>query len=143
MPDIYHLFPVHAPVASVYDAVSTPAGLISWWAVTCSGVPVTDGVYEFGFGPEYQWKVRVTRCEKDAAIEWEFVTAMDDWMGTRVGFELRDAGEGTEVAFHHTGWAEATPHFRTSSFCWAMYLRLLKRFVEFGEVVTYEDRLES
>jgi hypothetical protein len=33
-------------------------------------------------------------------------------------------------------------HYRTSSFCWAMYLRLLKRYVEHGEVVPYEKRLD-
>ena len=32
-------------------------------------------------------------------------------------------------------------HFRISSYCWAMYLRVLKRGVEFGEAVPYKDRL--
>ena len=31
----------------------------------------------------------------------------------------------------------------TSTFCWAMYLRLLKRFVEAGEVVPYAERLDA
>lgn len=46
------------------------------------------------------------------------------------------------MQFWHRGWLEANVHYRTSSFCWAMYLRLLKRWVEAGEVVPYERRLE-
>jgi hypothetical protein len=67
---------------------------------------------------------------------------MDDWMGTRVGVSLKPTGSGTEVSFRHSGWAEVTPHFRTSSCCWAMYLRILRRHIEHGEVVPYEERLE-
>ena len=37
----------------------------------------------------------------------------------------------------------ANAHYRTSAFCWAMYLRLLKKYVETGEVVPYERRLEA
>jgi Activator of Hsp90 ATPase homolog 1-like protein len=31
---------------------------------------------------------------------------------------------------------------KISSYCWAMYLRILKRYVEFGEEVPYEKRLQ-
>ncbi|MCH8956850.1 SRPBCC domain-containing protein, partial [candidate division KSB1 bacterium] len=37
---------------------------------------------------------------------------------------------------------EANEHYRVSCYCWAMYLRLLKRYVEHGETVPYEDRLD-
>lgn len=47
-----------------------------------------------------------------------------------------------EVLFYHTGWKEANAHYRISAFCWAMYLRLLKRYVESGERVRYEERLD-
>ncbi|HMY76632.1 MAG TPA: SRPBCC domain-containing protein, partial [Blastocatellia bacterium] len=68
--------------------------------------------------------------------------AMDDWMNARVGFRLEERDGATQVRFHHTGWPEASEHYRISSFCWAMYLRLLKRYVEFGEVVPYDQRLD-
>ena len=139
MAEILHRFVIHAPVGRVCEALVTPAGLDSWWTVTPAE---HDGVYEFGFGPEYQWRAVVVRRELDSMIEWELTDAMEDWMGTRLGFVLRPSGDGTEVEFHHAGWAEASPHFRTTSYCWAMYLRLLKRFVEAGEVVPYVDRLE-
>ncbi len=60
-----------------------------------------------------------------------------------MGFALAPMEGGTHVAFSHTGWPAANAHFRTSSFCWAMYLRLFKRYVEAGEVVPYARRLDA
>ncbi len=55
--------------------------------------------------------------------------------------EHEQRGEVTQVRFEHTGWPVANDHYRISNYCWAMYLRLLKRYVEAGEVVPYEKRL--
>ncbi|MBI3448600.1 MAG: hypothetical protein HY049_06775 [Acidobacteria bacterium] len=46
------------------------------------------------------------------------------------------------MRFHHTGWPTANEHWRVSCYCWAMYLRLMRRFIEHGETVPYEDRLD-
>lgn len=47
------------------------------------------------------------------------------------------------MKFHHVGWPEANDHYRTSCYCWAMYLRLLKRYVELGETVACATQLEA
>jgi hypothetical protein len=47
------------------------------------------------------------------------------------------------VQFWYRGWPDPNAHYRTSSFRWAMYLRLLKRWAETGEVVPYLRRLEA
>ena len=44
------------------------------------------------------------------------------------------------MRFHHTGWPDAGEHYRTSSHL-ALYLRILRCFVEHGETVPYADRL--
>lgn len=76
----------------------------------------------------------------DTEFELEMTESDKDWHGTRVGFVL-DAKDGvTQVRFAHTGSPEANDHYRGSCFCWALYLRLLKRYVEHGEVVPYDDR---
>jgi hypothetical protein len=41
-----------------------------------------------------------------------------------------------------TGWPVDNEHWRISCYCWAMYLRLLRRYLEHGEIVPYERRLE-
>ena len=68
---------------------------------------------------------------------------MDEWQGTRVGFSLTPLGDHTQVSFRHTGWAGASPHFRSTAYCWAAYLRVLRRHLEYGEGVPYEQRLDA
>ncbi len=85
----------------------------------------------------------MTRCVRGSEFELEIVRADRDWMGTRVGFQMTGVGEETHVSFHHTGWREAGRHYRISNYCWAMYLRILKRHLEHGESVPYEQRLDA
>ena len=59
-----------------------------------------------------------------------------------VGFSLSDANGKTWLEFRHTGWPHANQHYRISCHCWAMYLRVLRRSLEHGETVPYEQRLD-
>ncbi len=141
MHDIVHDFPISASPADVFRAVSTPVGLNAWWTKDCDGVPEVGRRYSLGFGPGYDWEGLVTACIDSATFELELCEAMPDWTGTRVGFVLEDTSGSTLVRFRHSGWPSVNSHFRTSSYCWAMYLRIMKRWVEHGEEVPYADRL--
>ena len=44
------------------------------------------------------------------------------------------------VYFAHSGWKNANDHMYITNYCWALYLRLLKRYVERGEIVPYPER---
>jgi uncharacterized protein YndB with AHSA1/START domain len=143
MADILHDLPIAAPAARVFEMVSTPGGLDRWWSLRSEGKPHVGAVYALDFGPGYQWSARVSRCETMRAFELTLVDAMPDWVGTRVRFTLdAPSSASTQLHFTHEGWPSATEHYRISSYCWAMYLRLLRRTVEIGEVVPYEQRLD-
>ena len=145
MADILHDFPIAAPPARVFEAVSTPAGLDRWWSRGADGRPERGATYALDFGPGYDdWQARVTACEPSHTFELELVKAIPDWIGTRVRFELAPASPAsTQLRFAHLGWPTASEHYRVSSYCWAMYLRLLRRNVETGEVVPYAERLDA
>jgi hypothetical protein len=68
--------------------------------------------------------------------------ANPNWKGTRVGFCLHGE-QTTNVRFYHTGWPMANEHWRISCYCRAMYLRILRRYLEHGESVPYETRLDA
>ena len=140
MADIFHDFPVNASSDKVFQAISTAAGLAAWWTKRSSGEPALESEYQLWFGPEYDWRAAVTKCVPDVEFELKLTKAMEDWLGTLVGFLLKESDGTTQVSFYHTGWPEANDHYRGSSFCWALYLRLLKRYIENNEVVAYEDR---
>lgn len=142
MAEILHDFPVNAPPGRVFQMFATPAGLDRWWTLSSTGGGKVGEDVELNFGPPYEWRAMVTRAVPDREYELEMTVAMGDWQGTRVGVRLEPSPLGTQVSFYHTGWREASDHLRTTSYCWAMYLRILKRYLEQGETVPYERRLD-
>ncbi len=143
MSDILHDFPIAVPAGRVFAAVSKPEGLDAWWTKRSAGVPTLGAEYELWFGPEHDWRARVTRCVPGSEFELEMVQADEDWLGTRVGFSLTSGNGFTQLRFRHTGWPAANEHYRISCYCWAMYLRILRRYLEHGESVGYEERLDA
>ena len=142
MADIYHDLVINAPADQVFAGVSTPDGLNTWWTKTASGDAAIDAKFLLGFGADYQWKARITRFEPAKHIEFTMIEAHDDWLHTKIGVEISDLGERTKVKFYHTGWPELNDHYKGSVYCWGQYLRILKRYLEYGETVAYENRLE-
>ena len=141
MPDIFSDLPIGARIERVFDAVSTPAGLDAWWTKTCTGAPNEGTEFALGFGPGYDWRARVTKCRPNTEFELQLVDADPDWTGTRVRFQLESTNGSTQLRFAHIGWSTANEHWRISCYCWPIYLRLLRRWLEYGEVVPYERRL--
>lgn len=143
MADIFHYFPINAPRAKVFEGIATPKGLDTWWSKSAKGNPAIGEVYGLFFGVGYNWEAVVSKFVPANAFELTMTKADPDWMNSKVGFTLTDKNNVTEVHFYHTGWKEDNEHYRISNYCWAMYLRILKRFIEFGEEVPYEDRLNA
>lgn len=106
------------------------------------GTAVIGSIYTLDFGPEYVWKAEVTRYALDVEFELLMTDANKDWIGTSVGFRLEPREDVTWVRFYHKDWPAPNEHFRISSNCWALYLRVLRRHLEYSESVPYEDRLE-
>ncbi len=142
MADILHDFSTEVSPDQVFQAVSTPEHLDHWWTKRSRGEAVEGAEYELWFGPDYDWRATVTRCVPGSEFELELIRAEPDWIGTRVGFRFESTRSGTQVRFYHSGWAGPTEHYRVSSYCWALYLRILRRYLEHGETVRYEDRLD-
>jgi uncharacterized protein YndB with AHSA1/START domain len=141
MADIFHYFLINASLEKVFESVSTPKGLDLWWSKSSTGKPAIEETYQLSFGPEYNWSAVVSKYVPTIEFELTIRDAHTDWTNTKVGFSLIDKNSITEVHFYHTGWKEDNEHYRISSYCWAMYLRILKRNLEFGEEVPYEERL--
>jgi uncharacterized protein YndB with AHSA1/START domain len=140
--DILQDFPIKATPDRVFRAVSDPASIDEWWTQRCSGQPAVGATYDLDFGPEYLWRAVVTKSVADTAFELRLTEADADWIGSVVGFELMPSASGTQVRFYHRGWREPNEHYRISSHCWAMYLRILRRHLEHGESVPYDRRLD-
>ncbi len=145
MADLFYDLTIRARREHVFELVSTPAGLNAWWTLDCAGLPAAGQRYTFDFGPGYRWQGEVVACETPRLVEWVFKDADPDWLGTclRIALFIGDHEGYTTVRFAHTGWPSRNAHCRVSSYCWAMYLRQLKRVAEHHRPVPYEQRLDD
>lgn len=143
MASIYHHFIVNNRIDDIFDLISSPSGISKWWSKGSNGVARINSSYELYFGEGFNWEARVTKLIPNQEFELTIINASEYWINTKVGFNLKDLGNQTEVNFYHSGWLEESDHFKISSYCWAMYLRVLKRYLEYGEEVPYEYRLET
>ena len=139
--DIVHYFLVNSSIESVYKAISTSSGIAKWWAREAEGHSELGALLDLDFGPGYQWQAQVTQMVPPTEFELVLVKADPDWVDSTVGFQLTAIQKATDVRFFHRGWKEANEHYYISCYCWAMYLRIMKRYVEHGEEVAYEERL--
>jgi uncharacterized protein YndB with AHSA1/START domain len=98
MANIVQQFTVKATPDRVFEAVGTPEGLARWWTKSSEGTPQEGAEYTLFFGPEYDWRARVTRYRPYSGFELEITKAHPDWVGTRVGCELEPEGKGTQGA---------------------------------------------
>jgi uncharacterized protein YndB with AHSA1/START domain len=142
MADILQDFPIRATPDRVFAAVSDPARLDQWWTLRSTGEPTVGATYELDFGPRYQWRAVVERAIPGSAFALRLTVADSDWLQTVVEFELSPSKSGTQVRFAHRGWPDVNEHCRISTHCWALYLRVLRRHLEYGETVPYDKRLE-
>ncbi len=140
MASILHDLVIYGDIEKVFEAVSVPKILDEWWTKRCAGLPETGGEYEFYFAPDCIWEGKVTNFKLNKSIEFTMTKSDDDWLGTKLGFELEQRGNNTKLMFYHSDWKEANEHFRVSSYCWAIYLRILKGYLEKGIKVAYEER---
>ena len=143
MPDIFHNFTIAARRGAVFEAITTPKGLDEWWTKSSSGDPRSGAIYELDFGPGFSWRARVTQVVPNEAFELQLIQADDDWTDTRIRFDLTTNSGITAVRFRHLGWQSTNDVYRVSCYCWAAYFRILRRYLEHGERVPYERRLDA
>ena len=134
MPDIRHRVVMSAPLDRVYSAIATKDGLSDWW--TRDGVrgESTEGsTIEFYFGqPEPAAVMEVTRLDPDGQVSWSCVGGADEWVGTKLNFELASQDDETVVLFTHADWRDPSDFMAHCSARWAYFLLSLKSLVETG-----------
>ena len=132
MVDILHRVGITAPRDAVYRALTTTEGLAAWWTNDVHGDGAPGGVLEFRFGPAGGFDMKVLELQPAERVLWEVVDGPEEWIGTRIGWELRTDGEWTIVLFAHRGWREPVEFMHHCSTKWATFLMSLKAFVETG-----------
>ena len=150
MATIYHQVWINAPVAKVYEAISTGDGLSSWWAPHTSTETDAGLVLAHSPGAEHgDVKMKVLDTVQDRRVEWEIISThpkrspASAWTGTHIIFEITErenpgpwpgiSNGGRHMAvleFRHSGWDESSAYFGFCNFAWGETLLMLKQWCE-------------
>src|SRR5215467_12934833 len=103
MHDILHRVGIKASPSDVYNALATCEGLAAWWTTTLGDSKV-GGIIEFRFGPRGGFDMRVLDLMPGKHVLWQVVDGPQDWIDTRIRFDLTQDGDYTIVLFKHEGW---------------------------------------
>jgi uncharacterized protein YndB with AHSA1/START domain len=129
--DILHRVGIKSAPSAVYEALTTKKGLAAWWTNDTQGETSVGGVIKFRF-PLGGFDMKVVELVPEQRVLWNVVEGPEEWVGTKVSFELRKDGDYTLVIFKHRGWKEPVEFMHHCSTKWAVYLMSLKTLVETG-----------
>lgn len=140
MYDILHDLIIDAPAAKIFAAITEPIHLNNWWTKEASGIAQVGQEYRLYFSAEYDWYAEVSICEVEHQFELKMTKADGDWNPTRFGFILTQQEQGVLLSHYHKNWQSTNHHYRRSNYSWAQLLRILKNYVEKGEIVPFAHR---
>jgi len=126
VPDIRHSLRVAAPAEAIHRLVSTAQGLTEWWA---ADVTETTGAVELGFF-QRQTVYRLQALAGHPNRVQLLCEAGQEWSGTRLVFELSQAGSGTLLRFTHAGWQSETDYFVSCNTVWGELMFRLQAAAE-------------
>jgi uncharacterized protein YndB with AHSA1/START domain len=132
MVDILHRVGVISSPDQVYAALTTVDGLAGWWTRDTDGDGEVGGVLRFRF-PVGGFDMKVLESRPGELVRWEVADGPAEWIGTRVGFELKREESYTIVLFRHEGWREPVEFMYHCSTKWATFLMSLKALIETGK----------
>ena len=133
MVDILHKVGAKASKEAFYKALTTIDGLASWWTIETEGDAGVGGVIHFRFGTLGFFKMKVLELKSASRVVWEVMDGPEDWIGTRVIFDLKQEDDFAIVLFRHAGWREPSEGMHHCSTKWAIFLMSLKALVETGK----------
>jgi len=133
MVDILHKVGIKSSSQNdVYKALTTVDGLSAWWTNNTQGENKVGGVLRFRFGAG-GFDMKVLELQTGRHVLWQVVDGPQEWMDTKISFDLRQEGEWTLVLFKHEGWKEPVEFMHHCSTKWGVFLLSLKSLLETGK----------
>jgi uncharacterized protein YndB with AHSA1/START domain len=140
MPDILHRVGLKsATPKKTYQALTTLEGLAGWWTNDTQGDSKVGGVIKFRFGELGGFDMKVLELDPAKRVLWQVIDGPEEWIGTKVRFDLKQDGDFTIVLFKHEGWKEAGEFMHHCTTKWGVFLLSLKALVETGKGAAYPN----
>lgn len=137
MADILHRVGIKSSSDQVYKALSTIEGLSGWWTTSTSGGSRVGEAINFRFVADDKeiggFEMKVLELQPAKQVLWQVLDGPEDWIGTKINFELKQEGDFSIVLFEHRGWREPNEFMHHCSTKWATFMMSLKSLVETGK----------
>ena len=143
MVDILHKVGVKTSSADgVYETLTSIESLCGWWTIDTRGQSKVGEVIQFRFGGDRGFDMRVLELDPARRVLWQVVDGPEEWIGTRISFELDQRGDWTIVLFKHEGWKEPVEFMHHCSTKWAVFLLSLKSLLETGKGAPWPNEIK-
>jgi uncharacterized protein YndB with AHSA1/START domain len=116
----------------IFQAITTEAGLSGWITPKTSAQASIGGVNELTFDSGNTLGFRVEALECPGRVIWAPIQAPDEWLQSRLTFEVTGKGNVSTLTFTHSGLPEGYPAYGFFTYCWSQYIRSLKLLLETG-----------
>ncbi len=127
MPDILHKVGIKSSTTNdAYRALTTLEGLSGWWTASTKGESKVGGTIEFRFGDTGGFDMKVLELEPAKRVVWQVLAGPEEWIGTKIRFDLKQEGDFTIVLFRHEGWREPSESMHHCSTKWGTFMMSLK-----------------
>ncbi len=136
MADILHRVGIKSSQDKVFKTLTTIEGLSNWWTKDTQGDCGKGGVIQFRFGAG-GFDMKVLELTPNEQVRWEVIAGPEEWIGTRINWELRSEDDYVIVLFKHAGWREPVEFMHHCSTKWAVFLLSLKALLESGKGAAY------
>jgi uncharacterized protein YndB with AHSA1/START domain len=134
MVDILHSVGIKSSNPSdVYKALTNREGLAGWWTSDTQGESKLDGIIQFRFGASGGFDMKVVELDPGKRVVWQVIAGPEEWVGTKIIWDLRKEGDYIVIFFKHQGWREPVEFMHHCSTKWAIFLMSLKSLVETGK----------
>ena len=147
MADILHRVGIKSSLNEVYKALTTRNGLAGWWTNDTQGEGnKVGGAIRFRFSIQGKeiggFDMKVLELRPDNRVLWQVIDGPQEWIGTKVVFDLKKEGDWTIILFKHEGWKEPVEFMHHCSTKWAIFLMSLKSLLETGKGAPNPDDVQ-
>ncbi|WP_067151429.1 SRPBCC family protein [Pseudotamlana agarivorans] len=130
MESIEHINYIKAPISKVYNTLISEDGLGNIWTKKLQVKPEIGFVNEFDFDEGYITKFKILVLVENSKIVWECIVSDEEWVGTKVSFELIEKDKVITIKLKHFDWRARTEFYGWCNYNWAMFLYRLKNHCE-------------
>ncbi len=131
---ISHKITIQAPEDRVFQALSSLAGLKSWYVPKIEGTVGKNQEAVFSFADEKPFRWKFIEVKPNSLVTWKCTEGPGAAAGTTVTFCVSSKGANqTVVECDHADWPEGHSAFKACNTFWGILMGHLKKYVETGQ----------